>query len=147
MAGECFTLLDKNHVERSTVTIKLTEDESPDFAFLEQIITPVYNIVAAVRNLLSSLSRIWKRAPCACQVSQYGSSVPIDPSAVLFYYIQFSYSDIMGSCRRLKIVNTEKRHTEAGGIMMILTSISGKIKPSSLLRDLESNVSCLFSLL
>lgn len=31
-------------------------------------------------------------------------------------------------------MNTGKRHMEAGGIMMILTSISGKVESSSLLR-------------
>jgi hypothetical protein len=50
MAEECFILLDKNYVERSTKTIQLNEDESPEYAFLEQIITPIYNIVAAVRD-------------------------------------------------------------------------------------------------
>lgn len=58
MADECFTLLDKGYVERSTKTITITEDESTDYAFLEQIITPIYNIVAAVRSLMSYAPRI-----------------------------------------------------------------------------------------
>lgn len=78
MAEECFILLDKNYVERSTKTIQLNEDESPEYAFLEQIITPIYSIVAAVRDLMSHVSRIWKCALYACQVSQYGSGVSID---------------------------------------------------------------------
>jgi hypothetical protein len=41
-----------------------------------------------------------------------------------------SLSDILDSCRSSKIVNTEKRHMEAGGIMTILTNISGKVEPS-----------------
>jgi len=34
----------------------------------------------------------------------------------------------MGSYRRPKIVNMKKRLMEAGGIMIILTSISGEVK-------------------
>ncbi|KAG0631673.1 hypothetical protein M758_1G271400 [Ceratodon purpureus] len=46
MAEECFKLLEENLVQRSTRTIK-PGTESFEYAFLEQIITPVYNIVAA----------------------------------------------------------------------------------------------------
>jgi len=68
MAGECFTLLEKDVVERSTVTIKdverspaspnENEDKLYEYAFLEQIITPIYSVVAAVRNLVLCASRI-----------------------------------------------------------------------------------------
>lgn len=57
MAGECFTLLGNGNVERSTVTIKVNGitaqtskedvDKKYEYAFLEQIVTPIYNVVAA----------------------------------------------------------------------------------------------------
>lgn len=45
LADECFDLLERTYVERSK-TVKQNEDGSIEFSFLEQIITPVYNIVA-----------------------------------------------------------------------------------------------------
>jgi len=67
MAGECFTLLEKDVVERSRVTIKVPETATPidnedklyEYAFLKQIITPIYDVVAAVRNIVLYASRIW----------------------------------------------------------------------------------------
>ncbi|KAG0567651.1 hypothetical protein KC19_7G151300 [Ceratodon purpureus] len=46
LADECFDLLERPHVERST-TVKPNADGSIEYSFLEQIITPVYDIVAA----------------------------------------------------------------------------------------------------
>jgi hypothetical protein len=48
MADECFDLLEKTYVEKSR-TVAENADGVTDFSFLEQIITPVYNVVAAVR--------------------------------------------------------------------------------------------------
>lgn len=69
MAGECFTLLGNGNVERSTVTIKVNGitaqtnqedvDKKYEYAFLEQIVTPIYNVVAAVRNLLLTCRKLW----------------------------------------------------------------------------------------
>lgn len=49
MADECFDLLEKTYVEKSR-TVAENADGVTDFSFLEQIITPVYNVVAAVRE-------------------------------------------------------------------------------------------------
>jgi len=46
MADECFDLLEKTYVEKSR-TVAENADGVTDFSFLEQIITPVYNVVAA----------------------------------------------------------------------------------------------------
>lgn len=48
LADECFDLLDRTFVERSR-TVKPNADGSIEYSFLEQIITPVYNVVAAVK--------------------------------------------------------------------------------------------------
>ena len=49
MADECFDLLEKTYVEKSR-TVAENADGVTDFSFLDQIITPVYNVVAAVRS-------------------------------------------------------------------------------------------------
>lgn len=59
MAKECFELLDRNNVERATKTIKVDEDNI-DYLFLDQIITPIYNIVAAVSFLVCCVPKFWK---------------------------------------------------------------------------------------
>jgi callose synthase len=46
LADECIDLLGRTYVERSK-TVKPNADESIEFSFLEQIITPVYDVVAA----------------------------------------------------------------------------------------------------
>lgn len=50
MADELFDLLDsRTYVERSR-TVKPNKDNIVDFSFLEQIITPVHQVVAAVSS-------------------------------------------------------------------------------------------------
>jgi hypothetical protein len=48
MAHDLFELLRKEEVEWSSQTAKPREDGSRELCFLEQVITPVYQIVAAV---------------------------------------------------------------------------------------------------
>ncbi len=48
MAHDMFELLRKEEVEWSSQTAKPSEDGSRELCFLEQVITPVYQIVAVV---------------------------------------------------------------------------------------------------
>jgi hypothetical protein len=48
MAHDMFELFRKEEVEWSSQTAKPSEDGSRELCFLEQVITPVYQIVAAV---------------------------------------------------------------------------------------------------
>lgn len=55
MADECFDLLEKTFVEKSRTVVE-NADGVTDFSFLEQIIAPVYNVVAAVRAQCSLIN-------------------------------------------------------------------------------------------
>ncbi len=54
MADELFDLLEQPYVERSKC-VKPNADNIVEFSFLEQIITPVYQVVAAVSISLHKL--------------------------------------------------------------------------------------------
>jgi hypothetical protein len=54
MADELFDLLEQPYVERSKC-VKPNADNNVEFSFLEQIITPVYQVVAAVSISLHKL--------------------------------------------------------------------------------------------
>lgn len=60
MADDCFSLLEKDKPARSTVTLKIEDIKNSvtntEYLFLEQIITPVYEIVAAVSTVVRCTS-------------------------------------------------------------------------------------------
>ena len=119
MADELFDLLDnRSYVERSR-TVKPNKDNTFDFSFLEQIITPVHQVVAAVSSSwffvnLGVATKVIISAPYHEQVE--------DCHVVWIRHSQLTFRWI---CRKQRIIWWVKLHIQHGEIMMISMSSSG----------------------